>query len=187
MDVANTSMTSLRMTLARAEWFFLCSLGIQRPGPWTCRFRTSGGPCSNLWRYKLSVGTPQKVCEISSSRGGDYETHNLLGRTAVFLIECRPTFHHHDDVGSTYLWNVGRHSINTAVHPRRFWASSHSSYREIHLLCIRFNIVSLIKVVQWHEFCCPRWSGSGVLVIGSTIHRFKPGGRPWIFKDDKNP
>jgi hypothetical protein len=30
-----------------------------------------------------------------------------------------------DDGGSTYLWNVGRHSINnTAVHPRRFWASS---------------------------------------------------------------
>jgi hypothetical protein len=25
--------------------------------------------------------------------------------------------------GSTYLWHVGRHSINdTAVHPRRFWA-----------------------------------------------------------------
>jgi hypothetical protein len=29
-----------------------------------------------------------------------------------------------DDRGSTYLWNVGRHSIkNMAVHPRRFWAS----------------------------------------------------------------
>jgi len=29
-----------------------------------------------------------------------------------------------DDGGRTYLWNVGRHSIkNTAVHPRRFWAS----------------------------------------------------------------
>jgi hypothetical protein len=32
--------------------------------------------------------------------------------------------HRPDDGGSTYLWNVGRHSIkNTAVHPRRFWAS----------------------------------------------------------------
>jgi hypothetical protein len=29
-----------------------------------------------------------------------------------------------DDGGNTCLWNVGRHSIkNTAVHPRRFWAS----------------------------------------------------------------
>jgi len=29
-----------------------------------------------------------------------------------------------DDEGSTYLWNVGRHSIkNTAVYPRRFWVS----------------------------------------------------------------
>jgi hypothetical protein len=32
--------------------------------------------------------------------------------------------HHPDDGGSTYLWNVGRHSVkNTAVHPGRFWAS----------------------------------------------------------------
>jgi hypothetical protein len=32
------------------------------------------------------------VCEISSSHGGEYEAQNLLGCTAVFLIECRPTF-----------------------------------------------------------------------------------------------
>jgi hypothetical protein len=31
-------------------------------------------------------------CEISSSHGGEYEAQNLLGYTAVFLIECRPTF-----------------------------------------------------------------------------------------------
>jgi hypothetical protein len=30
--------------------------------------------------------------EFSSSDGGDYEAQNLLGCTAVFLIECRPTF-----------------------------------------------------------------------------------------------
>jgi hypothetical protein len=30
--------------------------------------------------------------EISSSSGGEYEAQNLLGCTAVFLIECRPTF-----------------------------------------------------------------------------------------------
>jgi hypothetical protein len=43
------------------------------------------------------------VCEISSSQGGEYEAQNLLGCTAVFLIECRPTFqrcvllHHQGD------------------------------------------------------------------------------------------
>jgi hypothetical protein len=31
-------------------------------------------------------------CEISSSHSGEYEAQNLLGCTAVFLIECRPTF-----------------------------------------------------------------------------------------------
>jgi hypothetical protein len=31
-----------------------------------------------------------KVCEISSSHGDEYEAQNLLGCTAVFLIECRP-------------------------------------------------------------------------------------------------
>jgi hypothetical protein len=30
------------------------------------------------------------MCEISSSHGGEYEAQNLLGCTAVFLIECRP-------------------------------------------------------------------------------------------------
>jgi hypothetical protein len=62
---------------------------------------------------------------------GGCEAQNLPRCNAVFLIECLPTFqstcclhHRPDDGGSTYLWNVGRHSIkNTAVHPRRFWAS----------------------------------------------------------------
>jgi hypothetical protein len=31
-------------------------------------------------------------CEISNSHGGEYEAQNLLGCTAVFLIDCRPTF-----------------------------------------------------------------------------------------------
>jgi hypothetical protein len=30
--------------------------------------------------------------EISSYHSGEYEAQNLLGCTAVFLIECRPTF-----------------------------------------------------------------------------------------------
>jgi hypothetical protein len=32
------------------------------------------------------------TCEISSSHGSEYEVQNLLGCTAVFLTECRPTF-----------------------------------------------------------------------------------------------
>jgi hypothetical protein len=80
-------------------------------------------------------------CEISSSHSGEYEAQNLLGCTAVFLIECRPTFqryalppspewsHRPDDSGSTDLWNVGRHSIkNTVVYPIRFWASYSPSW-----------------------------------------------------------
>jgi hypothetical protein len=49
------------------------------------------------------------VCEISSSHSGEYEAQNLLGCTAVFLIECRPTFQRYvlptcpDDGGSMYL------------------------------------------------------------------------------------
>jgi hypothetical protein len=56
------------------------------------------------------------LCEISSSHGGEYEAQNLLGSTAVFLIECRRTFqsyvlppssgHRPGDGGSTYLRNV---------------------------------------------------------------------------------
>jgi hypothetical protein len=33
-----------------------------------------------------------KLCEMSSSHGSEYEAQNFLGCTAVFLIECRPTF-----------------------------------------------------------------------------------------------
>jgi hypothetical protein len=31
-------------------------------------------------------------CEITSSHVGEYEAQNLLGCTAMFLTECRPTF-----------------------------------------------------------------------------------------------
>jgi hypothetical protein len=40
-------------------------------------------------RNKLKA-TNKNLCEISSSHGGEYEAQNLLGCTAVFLIECRP-------------------------------------------------------------------------------------------------
>jgi hypothetical protein len=40
------------------------------------------------------------------------------------LLDSYMMTHRPDDGGSTYLWNVGRHSVkNTAVHTRRFWAS----------------------------------------------------------------
>jgi hypothetical protein len=46
----------------------------------------------------------------------------VLNRMSTSVSEVRAAFP--DDGGSTYLCNVGRHSIkNTAVHPRRFWAS----------------------------------------------------------------
>jgi hypothetical protein len=34
--------------------------------------------------------SPKQIlcCEISSSHGGEFEAQNLLGCTAVFLIEC---------------------------------------------------------------------------------------------------
>jgi hypothetical protein len=35
--------------------------------------------------------TQPALCEISSSRGGEYEAQNLLGCTAMFLIECQLT------------------------------------------------------------------------------------------------
>jgi hypothetical protein len=45
------------------------------------------------------------LSEISSSHGGEYDVE-------------------YDDGGSTHLWNVGRQSFYTAVHPRRqFWTT----------------------------------------------------------------
>jgi hypothetical protein len=44
-----------------------------------------------------------------------------------------------DDGGSTYLWNVGRQSFYTAVHPRRqFWTSYSPPWElKISHTCIR--------------------------------------------------
>jgi hypothetical protein len=56
------------------------------------------------WLYRVQFLVPHEQltgytsrnfflpCEISSSHGGRYKAHNLLGCTAMFLIECRPTF-----------------------------------------------------------------------------------------------
>jgi hypothetical protein len=43
-------------------------------------------------KYNMSlIYNPLHVCEISSSHGSEYEAQNLMGCTAVFLIECRLT------------------------------------------------------------------------------------------------
>jgi hypothetical protein len=61
-------------------------------------------PCDNK-----SMENHGGWCEISSSHGGEYEAQNLLGCTAVILIEYRPTFqrcvlpHRPDDGCSTPL------------------------------------------------------------------------------------
>jgi hypothetical protein len=48
--------------------------------------------------------------------------------------------HRPDDGCSMHLWNVGRHSIkNTAVHPRRFWASALNLPWLMQLRCITVN------------------------------------------------
>jgi hypothetical protein len=39
----------------------------------------------------LIIPNTNKFSDISSSHGGEYEAQNLLGCTAVFLTECRPT------------------------------------------------------------------------------------------------
>jgi hypothetical protein len=42
---------------------------------------------------------------------------NNIYKTIIVLCEIIP-----DDGGSTHLWNVGRQSFYTAVHPRKqFW------------------------------------------------------------------
>jgi hypothetical protein len=44
------------------------------------------------WKFLSPWNQRTYYCEISSSHGGEYEAQNLLGCTAVLLIEFRPTF-----------------------------------------------------------------------------------------------
>jgi hypothetical protein len=114
-----------------------------------------------------------------------FEAQSLLGCIAVFLIGCRPTFKrcvlpptsgrwvslarkyrwlyrnplNSDDGGSTHLWNVGRHPIkNTAVHPRRLWAS-YTPPRELEISYFKFasgtrnnfyleNLYFIVKILK---------------------------------------
>jgi hypothetical protein len=105
-----------------------CSSQVNRNG---CRIKTD---VSKLYAvkeflliaYATVASTPACIAvlktylifEISSSHGGEYDVQNcLLGCTAGMIIP--------DDGGSTHLWNVGRQSFYTAVHPRRqFWISN---------------------------------------------------------------
>jgi hypothetical protein len=71
-----------------------------------------------LWDFKFS-----RLRVWSSESSGMY------CRVLNLMSGDRP-----DDRGSTYTWNVGRHSIkNTAVHPRRLWTSVKSYFSKSHL------------------------------------------------------
>jgi hypothetical protein len=63
---------------------------------------------------------------------------SVMLRIFWYVLPCRDR---PDDGGSMYLWDVGRHSIkNTAVHPRRFWASYLSPWElEISHDSVSFN------------------------------------------------
>jgi hypothetical protein len=74
-------------------------------------------------------------CEISGSRGGEYDYEEFLGRRIVSLkqtdvSEVRTAFiirakNHPDDWGSTYLWNVCLHQWDcAALSPRNPSSSS---------------------------------------------------------------
>jgi hypothetical protein len=52
-----------------------------------CGDEPSGSCTTELVSYSNYYG----LCEISSYHGGEYEAQNLLGCTAVFLFESRPT------------------------------------------------------------------------------------------------
>jgi hypothetical protein len=72
---------------------------------------------TSMYKYSagyifLTCSKKNYICEISASHGGEFEAQSLMGCTAVFLIERRPTFQRYvlpqsserpDDGGSTYL------------------------------------------------------------------------------------
>jgi hypothetical protein len=68
---------------------------------------------------------PEGHMTSRTSQSHDAKTDGAAAglRRSARGIRTRYT-HRPYDGGSTHLWNVGRHTIkNTAVHPRRFWAS----------------------------------------------------------------
>jgi hypothetical protein len=70
--------------------------------------------------------TPRLTGWLTVSRNVTLTLTGLLYKQLSF--HARLT-HRPDDGVSTHLWNVGRHLIkNTAVHPRRLWASASRLY-----------------------------------------------------------
>jgi hypothetical protein len=73
--------------------------------------------------------------EISSSQGGEYEAHSLLGCTAMFLIGCRWMSIIADDGGSTNLWNVGLTICDISdSHSNKYKDDSLMAYLKSHLV-----------------------------------------------------
>jgi hypothetical protein len=76
---------------------------------------------------------------MQTNRAPGGASHSLGGSALCAAFKEYMTVDSHclyrpDDDGSTYLWNVGRHSIkNTAVHLRRFWTSSSTQYKYLPL------------------------------------------------------
>jgi hypothetical protein len=106
----------------------------------------------------------------------EIEAQNLLGCNVMFLVGCRPTFQRcvpplsgPDDGGSTYLWNVGGHPIkNTAVHPRRFWASYSPAWElEISLQEIVWLNLKPISC-NWFPLCMSRERATSVSSHGTS-------------------
>jgi hypothetical protein len=130
--------------------------------------------------------------EISSSHGGEYEDQNLLGCTAVFLIECLPTFQRYVlppssgrlvDGDSTYPWTVGRHSIkNMAVHPRRFWASDSQRFT---IMVLLFPLLCSEKARQCHLLFSQSQFTSRIrfvtMAIQPTLNSCSDGHHKFIF------
>jgi hypothetical protein len=61
--------------------------------------------------------------------------------------------HGPDEGGTTHVWNVGRHSIkNTAVHPRRFWASFQTNFF-LSYYFKQFYLSSLLWTTCLYVYC----------------------------------
>jgi hypothetical protein len=64
---------------------------------WYFNYMLSTVVCSMWWdavyrELEWILKNCRFLCEISSSHSAKYEAQNLLGCTAMFLIECRPMF-----------------------------------------------------------------------------------------------
>jgi hypothetical protein len=138
-----TSATTLRTALKRSQLDLPIQRGLQYSTSLTA-FCTN----SKLWgtlifsrpmRFQVLTAASMmfrivfwdvQPCTIMVDRRfrGAYCLHHVLPCTIIVDRRFRGTFCLHnrpDDEGSTYLWNVGRQLLYTAVHPRRqIWTFS---------------------------------------------------------------